>query len=668
MCRLASEYHNGRVGVIATRICIEAAKAGAAAHESCGLTVNNENIDVTPSNMSEAIRSRPTTSDSPPINDVLGMVHNTDKYADSRNHRLHPRARSLTGRYVLASMLLIGVVYGIMLPAAPATAESLLCSRARELVRTAAINEGVPENVMGIELVRQTATSTITRYSVSLTPVLTPERLYHAITESLTRHGFTIHLERPARTSIMIVVRHQGTTCVEVLCRLAGPLSSSLLAELAKSEDDAKDQRASVAESRDTHIAKEEVTPEKEVPVPSAASDLESVPPVSLPPYEESVLPGTEVDSHDAHAEKHEDMIASQAERFTDMNGRERVTEEEISPKSEESVIQTAVEMETLLEESDLLAPLELIEPDVVEMPEVKETAPILAEGEALEGELVEREVAEGETSEGDMPEGEALEGEALEGEALEGEALEGEAVEGEALEGEALDEDSDVASGPAKIAIILDDGGYGGIVTGRVLELDNRIALAILPDTPFAQSTVTDALAKGFEIMLHMPMQNSDRNNAHTFPGELTLEMTREEIQERTRECIAQFPDAVGVNNHTGGAFTADEKRIGWFLDVVKEHNWFFVDSRTTGRSRAYDAAVALGIPCACRDIFLDNSSDPDEIRHYLNELIARARKKGYAVGIGHFRPNTVSVLEEELPKLESRNVSLVRISEVVR
>lgn len=216
-------------------------------------------------------------------------------------------------------------------------------------------------------------------------------------------------------------------------------------------------------------------------------------------------------------------------------------------------------------------------------------------------------------------------------------------------------------------LAIILDDGGYGGPDTARILALDNRLTLAILPDTPFIRQTAEDAAALGFEIMLHMPMQTG-RNGRNTFPGELDLTMTREEIHARTLECIAQLPQAVGVNNHTGAAFTEDEEKIRWFLEVVKDQGIYFVDSRTTAGSRAYDVAVELGIPSANRDIFLDNSNDPDEIREQLKALIQLSRSRGAAVGIGHFRRNTVDVLEEELPKLEAMGIILTHVSELLR
>lgn len=223
----------------------------------------------------------------------------------------------------------------------------------------------------------------------------------------------------------------------------------------------------------------------------------------------------------------------------------------------------------------------------------------------------------------------------------------------------------SSVASQPCRVAVILDDGGYGGSETARILSMDNRLTLAILPDTPFAQQTAQDALTRGFEIMLHMPMQTNSRSKP--FPGEIQVSMTREEIQARARECLDQFPEAGGANNHTGAFFTATEEKIRDFLEVVREYGIYFIDSRTSAQSHAFNVAGELGIPTAMRDVFLDNSSEPEEIRKQFRELVRIAKTKGAAIGIGHFRRNTVTVLQEELPKLEAQGIELVPASEMV-
>ncbi len=239
-------------------------------------------------------------------------------------------------------------------------------------------------------------------------------------------------------------------------------------------------------------------------------------------------------------------------------------------------------------------------------------------------------------------------------------------AVENTAEDGTETEVQEDQVPITGYVAIILDDGGYGGNELERVLNLDNRLTLAILPDTPFARETAERGTENGFEIMLHMPMQagNGTRNR---FPGEIKVCMTKEQIQKRSRECIAQFPEALGANNHTGGLYTTNEEKMGWFLEVVKEEGMYFVDSRTVGSSCAYDKAIELGIPCACRDIFLDHSNSLSDVRKRFKELVEFAQKHGWAVAIGHFRPNTITVLAEELPKLADRGIALIPMSEMV-
>lgn len=216
------------------------------------------------------------------------------------------------------------------------------------------------------------------------------------------------------------------------------------------------------------------------------------------------------------------------------------------------------------------------------------------------------------------------------------------------------------------RVAIILDDGGYGGPVSANALALDPALTLAILPNTPFAGETAKQALEKGFEVILHMPMETGGA--VRQFPGEITTAMDKEEIQRLVRDALDQVPEAVGMNNHTGSKFTGNLECMNAVLEVLKERDLFFVDSRTNAVSRAMEAARETGVPTAERDVFLDNSGDPDLIRQQLELLINRAKVHGEAIGIGHFRKNTVAVLAEELPRLRKEGIVFTHVSEFVQ
>ena len=221
---------------------------------------------------------------------------------------------------------------------------------------------------------------------------------------------------------------------------------------------------------------------------------------------------------------------------------------------------------------------------------------------------------------------------------------------------------------GKSRVAIILDDGGYGGAVTDSVLALSPKLTLAILPYTPHDATTATAAAKLGFEVMLHMPMETNSQSVA-AYPGMLTTAMEDKEIKGLTRRALAEIPGVKGVNNHTGSKFTSNAVGMGEFLSVLKEDGLFFVDSRTINTSIAYNAALEAGVPTAERQVFLDNKADQAYIRGQLNELVARARAQGSAIGIGHFRKDTVAVLAAGLPKLEAEpDLELVHVSELLQ
>lgn len=222
------------------------------------------------------------------------------------------------------------------------------------------------------------------------------------------------------------------------------------------------------------------------------------------------------------------------------------------------------------------------------------------------------------------------------------------------------------VASSPPRLAIIVDDGGYGGSATDVILSLTTRLTLSILPNTPFGTALADEAALRGFEVMLHMPMGNTSGDLFHE--GQIETHMSEPDIRRLMSEALAQVPAAVGVNNHMGSKFTAHADALSLFMAGLREEGLFFVDSRTTADSRAYQVAKVHGIHSAYRDLFLDHENDLESIRERFRELMDTAKRDGSAIGICHFRPNTASVLREMLPELRLAGIELVHVSELVR
>ena len=102
--------------------------------------------------------------------------------------------------------------------------------------------------------------------------------------------------------------------------------------------------------------------------------------------------------------------------------------------------------------------------------------------------------------------------------------------------------------------------------------------------------------------------------------------------------------------------------------MDVIKDLDLFFIDSKTTPETRAYDISKAFGIRSGERDLFLDNDNDVKEIRRRFKEVVGIAKSNGQAIAICHFRPNTASILGELIATLETEGISLVHASELIQ
>ncbi len=216
------------------------------------------------------------------------------------------------------------------------------------------------------------------------------------------------------------------------------------------------------------------------------------------------------------------------------------------------------------------------------------------------------------------------------------------------------------------RAAIIVDDGGYGGLASDAILSMDPRLTLAILPGTPFARETTETGTSRGFEVLVHMPLESG---NPHApYPGELTTAMAPAELEAQVAAALEDVPGARGMNNHTGSEFTANEAAMKRFLAILKERGMFFVDSRTTAETVAECVARRMGVPVARRSVFLDNEPEPDHILEQAVLLADTAVAEGVAIGICHFRSTTAAILPEVIRVLDALGVALVHVSELVQ
>lgn len=220
--------------------------------------------------------------------------------------------------------------------------------------------------------------------------------------------------------------------------------------------------------------------------------------------------------------------------------------------------------------------------------------------------------------------------------------------------------------AGGARLAIVLDDAGSSEEVVREVARLPLAVAVAVLPNASHSAQVARALGAQGREVLLHMPMEPLANHGPGPGEGAVEVGLPGEEIRARVERALRVVEGARGVNNHMGSRATADAATMREVMSVLKSHDLFFLDSRTTPETAAERTALECGVPALHRDVFLDVVSDPDSIRRALDHAVARARSQGRAVAIGHVHPVTIELLAAELPRLESE-VKLVRPSQLL-
>jgi len=217
-------------------------------------------------------------------------------------------------------------------------------------------------------------------------------------------------------------------------------------------------------------------------------------------------------------------------------------------------------------------------------------------------------------------------------------------------------------------LAILLDDGGQTMHLVSRVAALPGAVGVAVLPFLPKSSETAVTLERAGHEIWLHLPMEPTGYPATKPGPGAVLVSMSEDEVRMTVRSALNNVPHVVGVNNHMGSRATADLRTMTWVMQEIGARGLAFIDSRTTVETVAETAARAQGVPTGRRHVFLDNERTAAAVRRQLDEAVYRARATGSAIAIGHMAPVTVSVLEEELPGIERRGVTLIPPSKATR
>jgi len=216
-------------------------------------------------------------------------------------------------------------------------------------------------------------------------------------------------------------------------------------------------------------------------------------------------------------------------------------------------------------------------------------------------------------------------------------------------------------------IAIVIDDMGWELPIAEDLFALEQPLSFAVLPQAPFQRNIVEAAQQYKRDLLLHLPMEPHGYPRVNPGPNAILSNMDPTQMVTLLQDALKSLPQIVGVNNHMGSSLTENLQAMRVVMRELKRHDLFFLDSRTSADSRAYQIAREMGIPTAKRHVFLDNNVQQAHISAQLLRLAKMASQQGSAIGIGHPYPETLRALKDTLPMIRQAGVQIVPISRLV-
>jgi len=205
------------------------------------------------------------------------------------------------------------------------------------------------------------------------------------------------------------------------------------------------------------------------------------------------------------------------------------------------------------------------------------------------------------------------------------------------------------------RLVIIIDDVAYKH-QADAIKAVNLKLTPSFFPAT--SAHPETPVLARRFSFyMIHLPMQALGGFKGAEI-GTLAVDDDYEKIAKKLQSIKRDFPNLKYINNHTGSRFTSDAAAMDRMMRAMRDENLIFVDSKTTSPTKVYGAAKKYSMPYIARDVFLDHDGSKAAVRKQLKYAVELAKKRSYAIAIGHPHKNTIEVLQESAKLLQEVEV----------
>ena len=224
------------------------------------------------------------------------------------------------------------------------------------------------------------------------------------------------------------------------------------------------------------------------------------------------------------------------------------------------------------------------------------------------------------------------------------------------------------IASTPV-IAIVVTGMGLNQSGTMEAIDtLPDNVTLAFAPYARSLENTTAAARQGGHELMLEVPMEPFDYPNSDPGPQTLLTGYPPRANLDRLFWLMARFGGYMGLINNLGAKFTSSATDLSPIMEELGTRGVGFIDDGSSNRSLTRQLALANHVPYARAALTLDAVPSRAAILAKLDELEARAREQGKALGTITGLPVSINTLATWAASLKEKGIELVPASALMK
>lgn len=224
-------------------------------------------------------------------------------------------------------------------------------------------------------------------------------------------------------------------------------------------------------------------------------------------------------------------------------------------------------------------------------------------------------------------------------------------------------------APGQPRIALIVSGLGLSAAGTENAIRrLPSAVTLAFAPYGRDLRRLLRLARTDGHELLLQAPLEPYDYPDNDPGPHTLLTSLPERQNIDRLHWIMSRAVGYVGMLNHMGAKFLADEPSVSAFLSELRDRGLMYVDDGTAPQNHSPQLSERLGMAFVKADKVIDAKPGRDHIDEAMSQLIAIAADRGHAVGVASALPGSVAALSDWLAVLENRNIVVVPVTALAR